>query len=175
MKNVLLTIILLLSACGQQNECEENIKMLFDSKTIGNCVVSNIKEDNPRMLCYYSKVLSRINSYRAKFNYDEKLKSINAKDILEENPQYLYQLYKIVGICNMVYVSGLDVQFEMKILLDDYKNGKFPKEFYLGCASQDELASTETSHSEQINTLLKKRNDTIENRKIIKSYQQWLE
>ena len=175
MKRVLIAVILLLSACGQQKECEENIKELFDSKTIGNCVVSTIKEGNPRMLCYYSQLLSRINSYRTKFNYDAKLKTINAKDILEEAPQHLYQLYRIVGVCNMVYPEGLDVQFEMATLLDDYKNGRFPKEFYFGYASQDELVSTSTSRSERINILLKKRNEKIKNRKIIQSYKQWLE
>lgn len=174
MKYTLFFLILLISACGQQKKCEENIKSLFDSKYIGECVVSLIIEENPRVLCYYSNVLYRIKNYRYRFRHDEKLRDLNMHDLLEDSPQHLYNLYKIVGTCNMTHLGDF-LQEDMKRLLDDYKDGKFPLQFYLGCASKDSVTSENTDYPPKILKKIKQDNKRIKNRKIIKSYKQWSE
>ena len=177
MKNIFYLFLMLLCihpVYGSDSTCRKDIEESFDSKELGECVYSSIKEDYSSDICYYSNLLQRLSTYRLK---NKDLIKINAENILSENPKKLFELYQIVGICKLSNPEPHDVIFEMEHLLDVYNNGLFPNTFYgatLSTVEQWTNVNINSANSEEIRNFYIEMKNRVKNRKIIDSYEAWI-
>ena len=179
MKKILYLCLILLSACSEDTSCKKDIERVFDSKAMAECVYYNIEERYSSRICYYSNLLYRINNLR---NHSEKLIKANAEDILSEDPNALFDLYQVVGVCKLSAGQPYDVIDKMKYLLDEYKDGLFPQLFYVASLDDLEWAKSDTEFKsdvmvkgKKVSDFVSERKEKVKKRNSVRSYKEWFE
>lgn len=173
MKRLFYFISLLLIACERTNICKKDIEAVFDSKQIGNCVITRIEENAQSELCYYSSLLQKLDKFRSQ---DKIATDTTAQTLLSIEPEKLFNLYQIVGSCQIAYSEPFDVIDDMDYLLDEYKNGLYPVWFYLGRAPNMESwkrTNPSTIENAKIREIYIRKQNIIEKRKPITSPENW--